>query len=407
MHAIYGLFKNTESKVSFGQISILVILVFLAKVIITPDLKIWQPKFLEYSVPSVAIPGGDARNIQLSAYCQSATKDGIGYNDCYSAAKIIKSHHPDAIVNPYNYPPVWREVYKLIGDYSESFFMRVWQINAISLIITIAALAWRFKNALFPVAVLNPIVLFTIERGNNDALVFAIMFGALSIGIRSKFIVAFGFGLAAGAKVFPLFAFPILAWRLNRSSLWPIGIALVLVMPLMLWALTDLSDILLATTQGFRFAYGLRSIQFSPFLDKYSLSSAGVIAVYLLIYVSVVLMMVQTNMVAALVAEICERDEFQTYMLMASMMIFTLTFLLFNNWAYRLIFLIPSMFLLSTLRSKFGRFLSLCIIGLLWSPVLFDGWLKTNLLCYALAPFTTAILIYFLVPSLRIIRDNS
>ena len=72
-----------------GALPALIIMVFIFKIFIFSDTSNWQKKYSQFSVPANSYPGGDSRNIQLTAYCKVKNNHTKNFKDCYDAATPI------------------------------------------------------------------------------------------------------------------------------------------------------------------------------------------------------------------------------------------------------------------------------------------------------------------------------
>jgi hypothetical protein len=82
---------------------------------------------------------------------------------------------------------------------------------------------------------------------------------------------------------------------------------------------------------------------------------------------------------------VLEMDHKEILLSIASLAIFLFTFLLFVNWGYRLIFLIPLFLVLSRATGLVLTVLRYLILVIMWIPVIPLGWVLTCLFTYLLA----------------------
>ena len=122
----------------------LIILTIVLKIFVFNDFISWQKQFNQFSVPSLSYPGGDARNIQLTAYCEKNYNND--FKNCYDLAKPILEIYPEAVVPNYNYPKLWSKFYSLFDNFSEEFFMIFWKVNATALFVTLFFLSLRTNH---------------------------------------------------------------------------------------------------------------------------------------------------------------------------------------------------------------------------------------------------------------------
>src|ERR1041385_8378496 len=132
--------------------------VFVKMFIASTDVP-WQSKYRLFGVPAFTYPGGDARNIQVTAHCGREGVPYFGDTECLRNAELVHRYYPDAHVPPLNYPSLWPRTYSLFRDDSEDFFMLFWTCNAILLATAIALLCIRYNSRLFPLVLFSPVTL--------------------------------------------------------------------------------------------------------------------------------------------------------------------------------------------------------------------------------------------------------
>lgn len=356
---------------------------FFFKFFVVADNAYWLEKYTELSVPALGYPGGDARNIQLTAFCNSqvqaqATQD---FATCYAQAKTVAQLYPAATVPPYNYPAIWAAAYGAFGDFSEEFFLGFWRLNAGALAIAVLFLALRTTPALFPLAAFSPAMLLAVERGNIDALTFAILYVPVLISARSGFVIGLSLFGAAVAKIFPIFA--LLAFLAQPFAPLRRGVMVagLLALPVLVLTFVETAAMVDNTTKGFFVAFGLMSIHQAPFFASHAVSANLALGFYFLLAIGFVYVAQKSNLYANLETEIRKGDLQRAYLFYSSILIFGLTFLLFVNWSYRLIFLFPALFVLSTWASTAARMLLGVMGAILWLPIIPYGWGIQNVLC--------------------------
>ncbi len=348
----------------------------------------WKARYVRFGVPAITYPGADSRTIQVAAYCGN---HGFSYstpNDCSRQAAIVTSIYPEAQIPPLNYPSLWPRLYGVFGDFSESFFRVFWTANALLFVATVALLSWRYSALTFPLAIFSPISLLAIERGNIDATVFFVTFAPLAIlPLGAKRSLGFLFGLSAALKLYPVFSLmallhPQKPW-LDRRLLQGLAIAA----PLILFSFTEMPEMVARTTQAFSTAYGLMSARFAPHLGPYANWSYGAILAYSAIWlVAIIKLPSKLKSCASFSDDMGNLDERAVTIALVSLCIFLGTFLVFTNWAYRLIFLIPAFIVMAgRLRSPVPRVICANILFVFWIPIVPHGWLFENIGCYSLA----------------------
>jgi hypothetical protein len=325
--------------------------------------------------------------------CRTLT-DYYTPNACYRAAEPITSVHPNAIVPPFNYPSLWVEFYKLFGDSSEQLFIRLWQANAVALIAMIGLLALKYNALLFPVIVFSPVTLLAIERGNTDAILFMIVFAPLLQ--PSRIVQGFFLGLAGALKIYPLFALAGLALASpGRKAMAAVAIGLVAASPLIVPSLGELTHIRGNTPRAFDIAYGLTSFFQHPALANKGIRAPAALLLYCAIAGwSLFSMLRNRQRVSDVSRHLAGMTEADRALLLTSLAIFALSFLTFVNFAYRFVFIIPAVFLLSRWHFGFGHFTFGVLLLALAGPYLPSGWRFFNYACYvAFVPCTYILLV--------------
>ena len=374
------IFNNNIFLKLINIIPTLIILTIVFKIFIFNDYISWQKHFNQFSVPSQLYPGGDARNIQLNAYCEVKHHDD--FKNCYELAEPIIEVYPEAIVPGYNYPKVWSKLYSLFNNFSEEFFMTFWKLNATALFVTLFLMALRTNHILFTIAAFSPVTLLAVERGNIDAITFFILYIPILLTTKAYKFNSLIILLAACAKIFPIFALPIFFLRVFRNNLKVTIVGFIIALPLLVWTLKDIFVFGKFTTYGFKVAYGFLSLLKAPFFSDNNLIAYFVLSLYVLAVFFYISYEKKNRIYDDLLKEISILDKRDNFLFFTSILIFGLTFLFSISWGYRLIFLFPTLFVLSKFLSKFSKILLFIIILLFWSPVL--GWQLLNLMCYVL-----------------------
>ncbi|XDZ65355.1 hypothetical protein AB8880_10550 [Alphaproteobacteria bacterium LSUCC0684] len=367
-----------------NRISVLLMALLFFNLIVFSENNDWQEKYIDLAVPAFSYPGGDSRNIQIASYCKATTISQESFNICYLDAIPVTSIHEGALVPPYNYPKIWISIYGFFNDYSEKFFINFWRVNATLFVFTLILFSLRISPILFSISAFSPISLLAIERGNVDAMVFAVCYLPILLGLKSQFIKSFILFWASGLKIFPIFALPVLLMEPFRAK-WRLSIAgFLCASPLLVLSLMDLMQIASNTTNGFAYAYGLFSIFNAPFFENNITLSVIALLTYSAIIVIWVKFSLNRKIYNPIVDKLSKEPAWKLFLFYTSVFIFILTFIFFINWSYRLIFLIPALFILSTFSCVISKVILLNIVFILWMPYLPLGWGLQNLFCYLL-----------------------
>jgi hypothetical protein len=323
----------------------------------------------------------------MTAFC---TKQGFAYfgkNECVEKAEIVKNHYPEAFVPVFNYPSVWPRIYGLFADNTEQFFKKFWALNTTLLVIGTLLLSLKYNYLLFPFVLFNPITLLTIERGNIEASTFFLTFVPLLLLPQgSKWLQGFFLGIATAAKVFPLFGY--LSLISPRKPFVQKGLIFgaLLSAPIALYSLSEIRHMADGTTKGFGVAYGLASINYGPYIINHPRMATALMLAYVVASLTLITVLLRReSLTKSTDSEILLLQAKDLILLKASLIIFVCTFLVFTNWAYRLIFLIPAFFILSNQKSVACKIAFWNIFAIFWFPIIPYGWNFQNLACYTLA----------------------
>lgn len=333
----------------------------------------WQQRFELFSVPAQVMPFGDFRNVQTAAYCQKRGYPIYGTNACNVQGLPVREIYPDAHTSVLNYPPVWVRLYAWLDDGSERYFLLWGRLNACLLLVTIIWLTYRRNALLAPLMLFSPPVLLCVERGNIDATTFAALFLGLSFSAQRPFWRGVVLMVAAGLKLFPLLA--VGAWLERRALNKAFGIGLLLGGLALIEPLALTSTLVGGTSSGFYHAFGLWCFRYVSFFQAHPIAN---IALLLLIMAtmgaSAFFWGTRWGRDEAFARESAAIGYADLSLCLASLMIFVGTYLLFFNWAYRIIFVLPAVIVLSRSSQNWARCFCLLALALLWSPVFSMLW---------------------------------
>ena len=348
----------------------------------------WEATFARFHVPAATFPGWDARNIQMAAHCLKAGVDPLGAPECVGAGQLLKRLHPHGMVPSYNYPIWWAKAYAWFDDDSEAFFLRFWRMNALALAAAIGWLCWRHSLWLLPVLMLNPVTLLTLERGNVDGITFAVALSGWMCLRCGHALRLLGLMVASVLKVYPLLGL-IAMWGGLRG--WRNHLVLLMLLPALCVTLWELPSYVAQTTQGFPYSYGLRALSLAPASSGWGSGVALAGAVTLMLIVAVGLPQIKAWRDGARNGiESLDPDEAQRFFVF--LLIYLGTFLLFVNWAYRLVFLYPVFISALCCRAWAIKAFGVLIGLMLWAPWFDLGWEAQTCLAYLATGLALAML---------------
>ena len=305
------------------------------------------------------------------------------------SADVVKNIYPTATVPGLNYPRYWVYLYAALFTDSEDAFQICWRVNAVLLMICILGLCVRFRQGplMFAATLFSPIVLLCTERGNFDAIVLLLTTSSLLAYERGFCRGAIGglfLGLACALKLFPIFALTPFVLNSRRSRRFlPAFLSLT---PFAIYSAFQFSGETHTMVFGFVASYGLRSVSYlMPSPHSLLTEIAVILATSALIGVAT-LKLRGAGFSQQLGCEARAQPERDRMFLIAFLCIFLGTFLLFVNWAYRLIFTIPVFYVASHFSGRSGVVMRLFFALMFWAPVAPWGWGALNLVCYGFCP---------------------
>jgi hypothetical protein len=359
---------------------------FLIPAILPPHPKTtWPIVYNLFHVPAFPYPGADARNIQIVAYCAKQGYPYYGQNACLDAAAPAKAIYPEAYSPVLNYPAIWPMLYGLFDNYSETFFMRFWLLNASLLAAAFVVLSVKYDYRALPLFLFSPISLLAIERGNIDASTFFFTFVPLIAFSSARSVQSFFIGIASALKLFPIFGYVAFIRRrppfLSKEVIFGAASAI----PMIILAFWNIGAMLAGTARGFSLSYGLTSLLNAPAFVDHRLTGQLIIALFVALFIAAMVTFLKRHRFRKLLRHALDPlEQTDLIVLLVSASIFLLTFFLFTNWAYRLIFVAPVFFVLSSTSSPFTDLVKAGLLVLFWIPIIPLGWTASNLLCYPL-----------------------
>jgi hypothetical protein len=350
-----------------------------------PDVA-WNVRYQLFRVSAFTWPGADARNIQVAAYCAKQGFPYFGSNSCQDAAVPLRANYPEANAPVLNYPSLWPRVYGLFDDFSETFFMRFWYLNAWLLVAAFFILSVKYNYRSLALFLFSPVSLLAVERGNIDATTFFVTFVPLVAFAFSRRLQSFFLGVAAAMKIFPACAYLALTKRTFPFVTKDIVLGFVLALPLIISSFLEIPAMVGPTTQSFTGSYGLLSLLKSPVFSDQKLLGQAIVGGFLVAFAGCIILLLRSGRMRSAVRR--NLESLQTndlIVLLASASIFLCTFFLFISWAYRLIFVAPIFFVLSLKSCAFNNLVRATILAIFWLPLAPGGWSLSNLMCFPLA----------------------
>lgn len=366
---VYG---GRMSKVIKILVAFLVASIFL-KMFVLKNALPWQQRFALFSVPAQTFPYGDFRNVQTAAYCQELGYEIYGGNPCQASGLPSSKIYDDINVPLLNYPPIWVQAYSAGGrSDDEGYFIKWGQVNSILLMLTLLLICFRRNHLLLPLMLFSPPVLLCVERGNTDGATFSLLFLGL-MAARRPFFRALVIMVGAALKLFPLVALIVYICRSGiRAYVCGVLAGALLLIP----ALVNLPGMLADTPAAFEVSFGLWNFKYAPFAGKHPWLPYAIQFVVLLGLVGGILG--SRRWAASHMAALRSIGAQDIGLCLVSLVIFLGAYLFFFNWAYRLIFVLPSVVVLSRVKVSWIRVYCLLAFIVIWLPVYGLGWKYLN-----------------------------
>lgn len=249
-----------------------------------------------------------------------------------------------------NYPSVWIELAQGLGLQNETNYLVFALVSVVGFLFCCDQIVAKSKSIWVLFMVFSGATLLAVERGNNDLVVFVLLF--LAAGNPSIFRLV-PLVLATALKIYPVLAIP--AFVKNKRLL----IALVVVcLAVLLFMWQELISIRAGTPVAAGLSYGVASIAavtaMTPVKVPQSLLTVLIVVCVLIAYGGQFKLFDMTTHSA---------DPQNERWFLLGACIYVGTFLLSSNWDYRLIFLILCMPYLLSIQNGAPRFLMLgCLL---------------------------------------------
>jgi hypothetical protein len=212
---------------------------------VTHDFDLWALLGVPTASPSFL----DTRVIASGWECTRQGFDVLAENPC------------DPRSRPTNYPRIWMSLAPLGLSQGHAVIigLATWAIFFAAVFFFIGRVT-KGEALVYAAILLSPSVMFGVERGNNDLVIFAVVVAALAMVRAGRPLVRAGsyalFLLAALLKIYPAFAFTVLLRQGRRRA--AVGLAATLV-PTVFYLLLTRNDLQLisdATPRPVSLAYG-------------------------------------------------------------------------------------------------------------------------------------------------------
>jgi hypothetical protein len=299
----------------------------------------WAATWNALSVPSLSPGFADMRSVQASIDTarQGLDPHAVNPGDPWHRAM--------------DYPRVWTWLATTLALDSERHYLLFEVVLVGGFLLSVIGLLRRAPSAWLLVAAFSSSVLLLVERGNNDALVFALVY------LAAVAPAALGLGLlfvAASLKIYPVLCWPALVR--SRATL---ALAAALAVALLFVLQGEFGDIFHAQPLRGYLSYGSASFAQALRTGAHVVVPAVAITGFLVALALTLLLFLPGRISFARGADHALRRR----LFYAGAAVFLGTFVLGSNWDYRLSFLLFCVPLLATLeRAALRRALLVCLV---------------------------------------------
>lgn len=237
----------------------------------------------------------------------------------------------------FNYPRIWYIILTSgIDQHSTDILGILLALGFFICIVTFRGEIDKTTAIIQTMIVFSPAVLLGLERGNVDILIFILLSIALFIKDYSRTLSFLVFLLSIALKIFPIFGIGYLLDG-NRRSIKYIIIGILSTAAYMLFSLDDMRHIFAVTQKGADVSYGVSVLptKLSPYLGDYFKTIK-----LLFFIIAAGLVLIICYLALRNKDQIFNMDSQHLSMFRLAAGIYICTFLLGNNWDYRLMFLI-------------------------------------------------------------------
>lgn len=288
----------------------------------------WMKTWTFLKVPALYPPFADLRSVQGAL--RSIAK---GFDP-----RVINPGDPWS--RPMNYPIVWVKIARVFGLVSETRYLLFVTSYVIAYLACVCDLLRRVPSFWMLAAIFSGSSLLAMERGNNDLLIFVLLY--LSSIVPALWISAAMIMLGAALKIYPIFAAASLSK--NRRVFTGLLVSSIL---FFLFDFDDISKVRAATPISGTLSYGLPSIV--------AHFNSAMISVTTLLLGALLFMLIGAFLFSKVFMEVSVTDgapEEVVRLFLLGSGVYLATFVLSSNWDYRLIFLVLCIPYLLHLRNK-------------------------------------------------------
>jgi hypothetical protein len=234
-----------------GRLLVLAVLAVYFSVIAIPRLVLDEDIWRFLGVPAESTIFYDARNVAAAADCRRLGHDPLVDNPC------------DPSGRPMNYPRMWL-LLRFVGLHQSQtpVFGAVVVVLFLASALLLVGRLTLLQGAFVAAALCSPAVMFAVERGNMDLVLFALMvLAVVAWQARSEAsrLVSLALVLvAAAAKLYGVFALPAFALTGHRRWRWITAGALAVLAAYLAATADDIEKVARAPEGGLLYSFGAR-----------------------------------------------------------------------------------------------------------------------------------------------------
>lgn len=303
----------------------------------------WTEAWSYLHVPSMYPPFADMRTIQ-------------------GALTSISSGLDPQIINPgdpwdreLDYPMIWVEIAKLFGFDVELNYIAFICVYIAAFIICIVHILYRNPSVCIFILAISGSTLLALERGNNDILMFVLLYLAALMpfsGLSSSLIL-----IGVLLKLYPVFSVIQLFYKL-RVAIFTSSTALLYFA--VNW--DEIGRIRFTTPEFAHLSYGTPSVALlvNNFMsNKVPGLGLGISDTVISIVLVAASLIIATNKKFPIEIPSISEDSYEARIFLTGASIYVFTFIFSSNWDYRLIFLILCFPLLFKLENSYIKYATL------------------------------------------------
>jgi hypothetical protein len=307
----------------------------------------WVETWSTLFVPALDPPFADLRTVQGALLSLERGLDPL------------VSNPGDPWGRPMNYPRLWLFIAQWLSLKIEIYYLISVLFYVVGYLCICAYLLNRFRSIWLLLAVLSGASLLSIERGNNDLVIFILLFFAATSKV---FISVVLITIATILKIYPFFA---LISLIKRTKIFTV-VSSILVLYL-LSQYSDLIAMMKGNTSSISLSYG--AVSTSWYLQKninlFSLISSQILSWLLTLGLLIpALLLDRYKLKSSFLREDYFSISFEKKLFLIGAVIYLGTFVISSNWDYRLIFLIFCIPCILNMTQRFFKIVSLSSIVL-------------------------------------------